>query len=93
MVSIAEAHEYSKKSLDLSLGKCYDRLITRQKEGEMLVTIPFDRVLRIAKALGDVERLCPKKGHPCFEDRDLKRYDPNASECAACWAQYLLNEN
>lgn len=59
----------------------------------MLVTIPFDRVLRIAKALGDDEHLCPSKGHPCFEDRDLKSYCPEGSDCQSCWAQYLLNEN
>jgi len=59
----------------------------------MLVTIPFDRVLRIAKALGDDEHLCPSKNHPCHDDRDLKKYDPNASECSSCWTQYLLNEN
>ena len=59
----------------------------------MLVTLPYDRVIRIAIEQAEGEQTCPKRGHVCFNERGLKSYVPEKSECTACWVQYLLNEN
>jgi len=59
----------------------------------MLVTIPFDRVIRIATEQADIVHTCPTQGHECLNDRQLKPYISEESECVNCWIQYLLNEN
>ena len=59
----------------------------------MLVTLPYDRVIRIATEQAEVVHTCPTRGHVCLNDRPLKPYQPEKSECENCWIQYLLNEN
>jgi len=59
----------------------------------MLVTLPFERVIRIATEQAEIVQTCPTRGHICLNDRPLKPYQPEKSECVSCWIQYLLNEN
>jgi len=59
----------------------------------MLVTLPYDRVIRIATEQAVVEETCPNRGHVCLNERPLKPYLPEEPECVSCWIQYLLNEN
>ena len=59
----------------------------------MLVTLPYDRVIRIATEQAEVVHTCPAQGHICLYERSLKPYLPEASECINCWIQYLLNGN
>lgn len=60
---------------------------------DMVVTLPFSRVIRTAKELADREELCPARGHKCIQDRGLPFYDLDSSDCTNCWIQYLLNGN
>jgi hypothetical protein len=59
--------------------------------GEMLVTLPFGRLIELAQYLGSQEHdVCPPNTTECWRYRDLQPYAEGQCECENCWVQYLM---